>query len=185
MKIVMDGQVAEISAGGSSMEAYSTEERRIGTWINGKPLYRRVITDMVLPDGVGKSYSDTRYGLAALKIDELITMSASLTLISGSQVTLPFTNISGSGSNMKFTHNKVAFSADALVSSIFGNASGTSWANNPLRIVVEYTKTTDQATIALPAVEAFPREEPDRTAMYESVYEELAHGDDTPRNEEV
>ena len=29
------------SSGGSSEEIYSTEETRIGTWIDGKPLYRK------------------------------------------------------------------------------------------------------------------------------------------------
>lgn len=47
MKIVVDGETVEIPAGGeeggpSSGEIYSTDETRIGTWIDGKPLYRKV-----------------------------------------------------------------------------------------------------------------------------------------------
>lgn len=44
MKIVINGEAVEIpsgSGGGESAgEVYSTEETRIGTWVDGKPLYR-------------------------------------------------------------------------------------------------------------------------------------------------
>ena len=48
MKIVIDGKEAEViggaNGGGSGSEnVYSTEETVIGTWIDGKPIYRRVI----------------------------------------------------------------------------------------------------------------------------------------------
>lgn len=48
MKIVIDGKTVELPGGGSggggsgAEEVYSTEETRIGTWIDGKPLYRKV-----------------------------------------------------------------------------------------------------------------------------------------------
>lgn len=45
---VMDGKDgAGGSGGGSSEEVYSTEETRIGTWIDGKPLYRKVCIDQI------------------------------------------------------------------------------------------------------------------------------------------
>ena len=48
MKIVIDGKEAEVfggaNGGGSGSEnVYSTEETVIGAWIDGKPIYRRVI----------------------------------------------------------------------------------------------------------------------------------------------
>lgn len=43
MKIIIDGK--EVNVGGSGEnEVYSTEETRIGTWIDGKPLYRKTVT---------------------------------------------------------------------------------------------------------------------------------------------
>lgn len=53
MKIVIDGQAVELPGGGSggggsgAEEVYSTEETRIGTWIDGKPLYRKIYTGSV------------------------------------------------------------------------------------------------------------------------------------------
>ena len=49
MKIVINGESVEVngdavpqdSSGGG--EVYSTEETRIGTWIDGKPLYRKTL----------------------------------------------------------------------------------------------------------------------------------------------
>lgn len=53
MKIVIDGREVELPGGGSggggpgAGEVYSTEETRIGTWIDGKPLYRKVCIDKI------------------------------------------------------------------------------------------------------------------------------------------
>lgn len=43
MKIIIDGREVEIGGGGTEQNVYSTEETRIGTWINGLPLYRKVL----------------------------------------------------------------------------------------------------------------------------------------------
>lgn len=34
-------------------EVYSTEETRIGTWIDGKPLYRKVYDNLIFPTTTG------------------------------------------------------------------------------------------------------------------------------------
>jgi len=54
MKLVIDGKTMEIPTGsGPGEEVYSTEETRIGTWIDGKPLYRITFTvgDVRFPIG--------------------------------------------------------------------------------------------------------------------------------------
>lgn len=43
MKIIIDGREVEIGGGGTEQNVYSTEETKIGTWINGLPLYRKVL----------------------------------------------------------------------------------------------------------------------------------------------
>lgn len=45
---IITDAAGSVGAGGSSGEAYSTEEQVIGTWIDGRPLYRRVF-EGVLP----------------------------------------------------------------------------------------------------------------------------------------
>jgi hypothetical protein len=47
----------------TNLENYSTEERRIGTWIDGKPLYRKVISCGALPNATSKSVA---HGIANL-----------------------------------------------------------------------------------------------------------------------
>lgn len=44
MKAYLNGEEYIFSGGGSSQEIYSTEETRVGTWIDGRPRYRRVVT---------------------------------------------------------------------------------------------------------------------------------------------
>lgn len=48
MKLYYDGKPVDASAG--SGEVYSAEETRIGTWIDGRPLYRRVFTMMTVDE---------------------------------------------------------------------------------------------------------------------------------------
>lgn len=46
MKIFINGESVEVPGGGeggSSGEVYSAEETRIGTWIDGKPIYRKCV----------------------------------------------------------------------------------------------------------------------------------------------
>ena len=52
MKIVSDGKVLEVS-GGVSQDIYSTEERVVGRWIDGKPLYRKCY-QMTTPNKAGE-----------------------------------------------------------------------------------------------------------------------------------
>ena len=51
---------------------YSTDEQKIGTWINGKPLYRKTI---VLPNGTGttaeKTYNMSEFGLENIEMMSL------------------------------------------------------------------------------------------------------------------
>lgn len=56
MKIIINGEVVEVG-GGSSEELYSTEEIRIGTWIDGKPLYRKVIEFTTPESGNGTAFT--------------------------------------------------------------------------------------------------------------------------------
>lgn len=44
------------AAGGGAGDVYSTEETRIGTWIDGKPLYRRVYQITTPAEDTGDSY---------------------------------------------------------------------------------------------------------------------------------
>lgn len=46
------------TTGGSSSDIYSLEERKVGTWIDGKPIYRKVVELGFLPNN-GTKYVPT------------------------------------------------------------------------------------------------------------------------------
>lgn len=133
MKIVIDGQEVELSGGGgSSEEVYSTEEKRIGTWIDGKPLYRKVVT-IVSPD---KALTNKTYPFDA-PVDTMAALHAVLQSqksVSTSKYPLPFLyeeNI----------YLSVWYSEGALLARAGGSA--VEYLNQPVTVRLEYTKTTD------------------------------------------
>lgn len=58
--LVVDGKIR-----GQYNDIYSTTEQRIGTWINGEPLYRIVLTGTF-------STRETRINVSSLNIDNII-----------------------------------------------------------------------------------------------------------------
>lgn len=127
--IMKDGKVY---AGGVGSEVYSTEEQVIGTWIDGKPIYRRVIestTPNVVTDTtqVNKSMYITE-----CNVETMVTLRGILN-ISG---TLAYSGQAWNG--YSFYLNYVS---DVKIVSVSLNR--ITWANKPLIVILEYTKTTD------------------------------------------
>ena len=56
------GPPGEVGTGGSSLslDVYSTEETRIGTWINGKPIYRKCFSLTTPPSSATVWYDETK-----------------------------------------------------------------------------------------------------------------------------
>ena len=56
------GTTPEVGTGGSSLslDVYSTEETRIGTWINGKPIYRKCFSLTTPPSSATVWYDETK-----------------------------------------------------------------------------------------------------------------------------
>lgn len=134
--IVDDGQSGGGSGGGSSSaeEIYSTEETRIGTWSDGKPLYRKVINASSNQDGDNVLLAT----LPEVLNIKRITGCASFSDQSGTYwIPIPYFYPSG-GSIMVFVSNNQII---AIIST-FGNAELT------YELIVEYTKTTDQEVTA-------------------------------------
>lgn len=161
MKLIINGEEAKIPSGGSSggvtmdqvnsaidtkldayepQEVYSTEEVRIGTWIDGKPLYRRVIP-ITLPTGdgyVSSPISSVPY------VDWPVSMQGFVRATEGSCVPISFYGSDGATTlGIQFTTSD-GFYAFVKSQYLFG-VSGY--------IIFEYTKTTDTATVELEASE--------------------------------
>lgn len=138
MKIVCDGKELEV-AGSSSQEIYSTEEQVIGKWIDGKPLYRKVVT-VTTPTANGNNIPIM--DLTSLNIERTISIIGSLNTDNAINTVPYYVNsntyiffyIGGPG-NTKPGWLNVSL--------------GPSYVNKEVFVVLEYTKTTDQATIQL------------------------------------
>ena len=105
---------------------YSTTETRIGTWINGKPLYRKVFT-ISSPQSSNTNYED----LSSLNTNKIIRLYGYYETPNG-KFDIPFYDSDNNYSVM-------FVSSGRLLRGRFGSASSITEA----KVVLEYTKTTD------------------------------------------
>ncbi len=117
-------------------DVYSTEETRIGTWVDGKPLYRKVFVGPFA--GVNVS---TVVGTETPDVDAVTYLSA-ITLLTNGRWT-PFTYPPSST-----IWAICQFAADDHKVHIITN--NPVFVGHDVYVVMHYTKTTDQATGGLP-----------------------------------
>lgn len=109
------------------MSNYSTDEQVIGTWIDGKPLYRKVI------QGNTTTINEwTNIGNIGASISSVIRSSAFLDVAGGWFCPAPYVEGNSSIS--------IIVRKNGIVSSYITN---NTFANRPILVIVEYTKTTD------------------------------------------
>lgn len=137
MKLVIDGEVVEVSGGGgASEEVYSTEEIRIGTWIDGKPLYRKVIVS-TCPAASGSKVCDIP------QVWDVKYFNATITRENGILENFPivvFSNMQNYGASLSIdqSHRLMIYGGNGILGEI---------ENQLMTIVFKYTKTTDTATV--------------------------------------
>ena len=112
---------------GSANQIYSYDETPIGTWVNGKPLYRKIIKTSV-NQGVQKIYD-----VSNMNLDDIIRMDGSISQSVGSIVHIPY----GTGSN---DFAVIYYPKSSNQIEINTTRAGI------VNIILEYTKTTDTAT---------------------------------------
>lgn len=122
--IIKDGSDGS-GSGSSNLEIYSTEETRIGTWIDGKPLYRIAFSG-TLPGSHGVTVS----GFHISDLDRLISLST--TCLIDVWYDLPYISTSGNANLEMTIDGKLIF---------YGNH--TTFFGKPIISVAKYTKTTD------------------------------------------
>lgn len=66
------------SGGGGSTDVYSTEETAVGTWIDGKTIYRKVIQVGKLPKVESGYYDFYNYSFSDNAVDQIVSMDAIL-----------------------------------------------------------------------------------------------------------
>ena len=111
-------------------DLYSTDEKMIGQWTDGKPLYSKTFNSTT-----GNTTSQTLISnLGSLNIDTMVSMTGKL-VNSGLTVSIP-AYLTATG-YVGMYHNPSANSIVAFV--------GSDWYNQPVTITLQYTKTTDSA----------------------------------------
>ena len=114
---------------GQTTGNYSYDEIEIGTWVNGKPLDRKVV-NFTIPAASSSTYLTNIGDLSAYNIDELTRIN-SIATMSGHKV--PFSHFDGVNSGICYDTNTKNLKFCNLVSS---------WAGCQAFAIIEYTKTT-------------------------------------------
>lgn len=137
----------------SSKDVYSTEEVVVGTWIDGKPIYRRTATQTVTfeEDSYALNVVFGKFGVEKLLIDSVVKLDG---YFKEGNLVVPFgqwTVYRDSGLN--------GFVLDYGSNSILARSNATvhiyrrllTYLKNSITVIVtiEYTKTTDEATISV------------------------------------
>lgn len=120
-------------------EIYSTGETRIGTWIDGKPLYRMII-EIDSPGSVSNSNVQI-YQYNSNFIVHLF--DAYLTEDAGNIHKINWSNIKSDLQLYLYANNNSH--------KFYMNTTNPSMVGRPVYIIMEYTKTTDEAIIQLPS----------------------------------
>lgn len=130
---------------GQSMDIYSTEETRIGTWIDGKPIYRKTFS---LNKSISSGINDLA-NVSSLHIEHMVKASGYYSSNSNNGGIVERV-LSGKGIIIGLSSDKATLKA--FMEDNNSNVLGV--------IVIEYTKTTDQATISTETASAKALSEP-------------------------
>lgn len=120
----------DAGAASSTANVYSTEEQVVGRWIDGKPIYRKVILNI--------SGAQLNNFVLAENVDSRISLSGMLTHVSTGFI-YPLPNRSGSSD---YVQTKIA-------NDIWTLTTAGNWTPYNAEAILEYTKTTDYPTIVL------------------------------------
>lgn len=121
-------------------EVYSTTEQRVGTWIDGKPLYKRVIEDTL--GTTSGTWKDIQ-AFSANYIKYIVSAQGAICTSNGNYYPLPLTRITdNSYSNREYVYYNISPSA-GYVSIIAASGYYAGFSGRPFYLIVLYTKTSD------------------------------------------
>lgn len=136
---LVTGPTTSPVAAGGGVNVYSSEEQCIGQWIDGKPIYERVITFGELPTSSVKQID-----ISSLNVDEIIELKGMVKSSStqGYYRTLPMVD------NSSFS-NCIRLDVSGYALRVITSAA---WAGYEAKIILQYTKTTDTPVSLVPYV---------------------------------
>jgi len=108
---------------------YTEEERVIGTWINGKPIYRKVI-ETTLPTSANTT---AQVDISDISLEKLVKIDSIANEVGKYYLQIPNSTVSGD-----------IYITIGISNNVVNISCGNSyWWGKPLTIILEYTKTTD------------------------------------------
>lgn len=131
-----DNDVPTIGAVRNYVNNYSTTEQRVGTWIDGKPIYKITLQDTLPNTNTDGNITEKQVDVSNLNIAMAVLVQGFIHSPAGN--TMMFTNIE----NNSTLFEKCYCGTSNLV---LGNAS-TARNGSDVYITIYYTKTTDNAT---------------------------------------
>lgn len=139
-----DGADGTGGSGGSS-DVYSTEETVVGTWIDGKPIYRKVYVTTSASTAVNVADTTSLHVDTCVQLEGIIQSS-----VSGSKHKQKIGDGIVNGETALWIRD-----SGYIAMSIKGVSTNPNFYDGqPVTITFEYTKTTDTATIAIPSAAA-------------------------------
>lgn len=133
IKPYLNYQFYDLSGQGVEANNFSTDEKVIGTWTDGKPLYQKVLTGNTKNEVGWKAY-DT--GIGAGVIDKVAYMNGCVAYSNGWTTSIGST---ATGSHIMFDIKPATGEWEVYVGD---NGAGF---NCPAILILRYTKTTDTA----------------------------------------
>lgn len=133
MYVIPDADGGE-SPGESYENVYSTDERRIGTWIDGKPLYRKA-----RPISLKNNTGNQQFDIGLTDVDTVVNLRILVKRVTESSGWIVSNFWSGGGGiicGLRYDH-LLWVSVDRI----------SDIDNQPAHAIVEYTKTTDQPEV--------------------------------------
>lgn len=132
--IVQGGTTKQATAGMMKLDVYSTTEQRVGTWIDGKPLYRLVIEDNT--DNTSYSIDISSHNV------EFVTDIRGVAKDPSSYTEMPICSYVTSSAYFSV----IVTSVNSGQNIALGIRTVAGYSNYTKYIIVEYTKTTDSAS---------------------------------------
>ena len=105
---------------------YSTNEREIGVWTDGKPLYEKSLS----PNVTSSSFT---VDISSLSVDTMVSIEGNIPQTSGNIVIIPYFTASGDYALCYYNNNYLKFAYAGVYNT-------TTW-----KLTIRYTKTTDAA----------------------------------------
>ena len=121
----------------NNVEKYSTNETKIGTWIDGRNLYRKVITIT----SINTNANVTEVSISLANLNEIVNIGGSVKTSSGQYKPVTTYYMDSTGIVQRY-----GFCVYAITSSLMTLSYGDWWkggAFNGCKVIIEYTKTTD------------------------------------------